>query len=148
MSVLPRRLFGLGSLSLVAAGLAACSSSDSETASGQSPTASSGAGEGAPGSGVLFEVTSTTATTADVTMTSVDVNGAPLEQTFNNRELPFSDTLDLDPTREIDVTMLSLTAQIKNGSDVTVSMTINGGTPITSSAEGENATATVFGKSA
>ena len=146
MSVLPRRLFGLGSLSIVAAGLVACGSSDSESSSEQSATASAG-GE-APANGILFEVTSTTATMADITMTTVDVNGAPVEQTFNDRELPFSETVTLDPSQEIDTSMLKLSAQIKDGSDVTVSMTVNGGNTVTSTTEGENASAVVFGESA
>ncbi len=146
MSVLPRRLFGLGSLSIVAASLVACGSSDSESSSEQSATASAG-GE-APANGILFEVTSTTATMADITMTTVDVNGAPVEQTFNDRELPFSETVTLDPSQEIDTSMLKLSAQIKDGSDVTVSMTVNGGNTVTSTAEGENASAVVFGESA
>lgn len=148
MSVLPRRLFGLGSLSIVAAGLVACGSSDSESSSEQSATASAGAGAEAPANGILFEVTSTTATTADITMTTIDVNGAPLEQTFNDRGLPFTETVTLAPSQEIDTSMLKLAAQIKDGSDVTVSMTVNGGNTVTSTAEGENASAVVFGESA
>ena len=144
MSVLPRRLFGLGSLTIVAAGLAACGSSDSESSAEQTATASPGAG--APG--ILFEVTSTTATMADITMTTVDVNGAPLEQTLNNRPLPFSETVSLGAAQAVDASMLSLSARIKDGSDVTVAMTVDGGTTVTSTAEGEGATAMVRGEGA
>lgn len=152
MSVVPRRVFGLGSLGIVAAGLAACGSSGSaaasgpETSSAQSATASAGGRGGASGRVILCEVTSTTATKADITMTTIAVNGAPLEQTLSARALPSSETVELDPSQEIDTTMVRLAAQINDGSDVTVSMTIDGSTA-TSSAEGENATAMVFGES-
>lgn len=150
MSVLPRRLFGLGTLSIVVAGLAACGSSDSESSTAETTTANPAAGNGTSSGRrtIVFEVTSTTASMADITMTTIDVNGSPVEETLSNRALPFSKTVDLDPAWEIDASMLGLTAQIKDGSDVTVSMTVDGGSTVTSSAEGENATAMVQGENA
>ena len=145
MSVLPRRLFALGALSTVAVGLAACSSSDSESSTAQTTAA---AAEGAAPGTILFEVTSTTATMADITMTTIGVNGSPVEEKVTNRALPFSKTVDFDPALAADQSMISLSAQILDGSDVTVSMTIDGGSTATSTAEGENATAMVQGDSA
>ncbi|QPL05155.1 MULTISPECIES: hypothetical protein [Actinomyces] len=152
MSVLPRRLFGLGSLGIVAVGLAACGSSETDMSSGSETSSEQGVSTGGEGGGsghvIVFEVTSTTATKADISMTTIDVNGAPLDQTFSNHGLPFSETVNLAPSQEIDIAMLKLGAQIKDGSDVTVSLTTDGGNAVTSSAEGENASATVFGESA
>ncbi|MCL3777733.1 MULTISPECIES: hypothetical protein [unclassified Actinomyces] len=162
-STLRRRVFGLGALSVVAAaGLAACGSSGSEDPSTQSTSeemaqAPESAAEEKPASEdvtsvdnhvIVFEVTSTTATTADITMTSIDANGSLSQEQLTDEGLPFSKTLEIDGALTIDVSAANILAQVKDGTDVTVSMTIDDGEPLTATGEGEFATAMVQGDSA
>ncbi|MGK2349702.1 hypothetical protein [Actinomyces sp. W5033] len=148
---LSRRVLGLGALSIAAAvGLTACGSSGSEASSGQSTAAGPAGGDviSADNHVIVFEVTSTTATSADITMTSIDANGSLSQEQLTDEALPFSKKVEIDGALTIDLSVASILAQVKDGTDATVSMTIDGGKPLTATGEGEYATAMVQGDSA
>lgn len=163
MYALPRRAFGLGALTLAAAGLAACGSSDTGAASAPSAAGESAAmSEGAAAEAsaavddamsidnhtIVFEVTSTSATMADITLTSLDANGSISQEQLTGEPLPFSKTVEIDGALTLDVSAANILAQVMEGTDVTVSMTVDGGAPITATGEGMFATAFVQGDGA
>ncbi|WP_147681017.1 hypothetical protein [Actinomyces ruminicola] len=167
MTAIPRRVFALGTMSAVtAAALSACGSSGSSDSSESSKTdgaaatneadaagaseetseaaaeesdASSGGGSGKHT--IVFEVTSDTATVADITMTSLDANGNISQEQLTDEALPFSKTVEIDGAVIFDASNANVLAQAKDGTDITASIAIDDNDPVSSSGSGQFATA-------
>lgn len=94
---------------------------------------------------IVFEVTSSTATTADITVTSLDANGNLSQEQKMGEPLPYTQTVDLDGSMAFDPTNANILAQAKDGSDITATITIDDNEPVTSSSNSQFATVTVMG---
>ncbi|SHE25436.1 hypothetical protein [Actinomyces glycerinitolerans] len=160
MTAMPRRVFALGTVGAVAAfTLSACGSSDSadsssaagggstsetETSATSEETAEESdvaAGNDAGKHTIVFEVTSDTATTADITLTSLDANGNISQEQLSDEALPFSKTVEIDGAVVFDASNANVLAQAKDGTDITASIAIDDNEPVSSSGSGEFATA-------
>lgn len=166
MTAMPRRVFALGTMGAVAAvALSACGSSDSSdssttsaadstteteaaqaeedasTAEETTEAADDSAGNSADNHKIVFEVTSTSATSADITMTSLDANGNISQEQLSDEALPFSKTVEIDGAVVFDASNANILAQAKDGTDITVSLTIDDNEPVSSSGSGQFATA-------
>lgn len=88
-----------------------------------------------------FEVTSNSATTADITITSLDANGNISQQQLADQALPFSKTVEVDGSVALDMSNANIMAQAKDGTDISASVAIDDNAPVTSTGSGQYATA-------
>ncbi|PHP53013.1 hypothetical protein [Actinomyces ruminis] len=160
MTAISRRVFALGTMGAVAAvALSACGSSDSSDSSSNADGGSTSDTEASPASEetteesdassgsnadkhtIVFEVTSDTASTADITLTSLDANGNISQEQLSDEALPFSKTVEIDGSFVFDASNANILAQAKDGTDITASIAIDDNEPVSSSGSGEYATA-------
>ena len=89
---------------------------------------------------IVFEVTSDTATTADITITSLDANGNISQQQLAAESLPFSKTIQIDGSILFDPTNANVLAQANDGTDISASVKVDDKPAVVSTGAGMYAT--------
>lgn len=89
---------------------------------------------------IVFEVTSDTATTADITITSLDANGNINQQQLAAESLPFSKTIQIDGSVLFDPTNANILAQANDGTDISASVKVDDKPAVVSTGAGMYAT--------
>lgn len=96
---------------------------------------------------IVFEVSSSTATKADITITSLDANGSLTQEQKANEDLPFTKTIEVDGSVVFDFSNANMLVQAKDGEDITATIKIDDQEPVTSTGSGPFATTVVQGAS-
>lgn len=96
---------------------------------------------------IVFEVTSSSATTADITITTLDANGNLSQEQKTDEPLPFTKTVEVDGSVVLDASNANMLVQAKDGEDITATLTIDDQAPVTSTGSGPFASTIVQGAS-